>query len=48
MNARNCAWNVLCWNVRGINDSEKWNLVRNKIEESGANMFCLQETKREF
>jgi len=27
MNARNRAWNILCWNVRGINDSEKWNSV---------------------
>lgn len=43
----NCAWNILCWNVRGLNDSEKWEPIRNKIEESSANIFCLQETKRE-
>lgn len=43
----NRAWNVLCWNVRGINDKDRWNAVRNKIEESNANIFCLQETKRE-
>ena len=41
------AWNILCWNVRGINDSDKWDAIRNKIDESSANIFCLQETKRE-
>jgi exonuclease III len=39
-------WNVLCWNVRGLNDHDKWDPIRNKIEESSANIFCLQETKR--
>ena len=47
MNASHRNWNVLCWNVRGINDSRKWSLVRNKIDGSGANIFCLQETKRD-
>jgi exonuclease III len=45
MNCR--AWNVLCWNIRGLNNRDKWNSIRNKIEESCANIFCLQETKRE-
>lgn len=45
MNSR--AWNVLCWNVRGINDSDKWDAIRNKIEERNASIFCLQATKRE-
>jgi exonuclease III len=40
-------WNVLCWNVRGLNDQDKWGMVRNKIEESGCSMFCFQETKLE-
>jgi hypothetical protein len=43
----NRAWNVLCWNIRGLNDKDKWDSIRNKIEESCANIFCLQETKRE-
>jgi mannosylglycoprotein endo-beta-mannosidase len=43
----NRAWNVLCWNIRGLNDKDKWDSIRNKIEESFANIFCLQETKRE-
>jgi exonuclease III len=41
------AWNVLCWNIHGLNDRDKWHSIRNKIEESCANIFCLQETKRE-
>jgi len=41
------AWNILCWNVHGLNDNEKWDPIRNKIDESNANIFCLQETKRE-
>jgi hypothetical protein len=39
------AWNILCWNVRGLNDKDKWDPIRNKIEESHANIFCLQEKK---
>jgi exonuclease III len=45
MNSR--SWNILCWNVRGLNDKDKWDPIRNKIEESHANIFCLQETKKE-
>lgn len=26
---------------------QKWDLVRNKIDESEANLVCLQETKKE-
>lgn len=39
-------WNVLCWSIRGLNDHDKWDPIRNKIEESNTNIFCLQETKR--
>lgn len=46
MNSR--SWNILCWNVMGLNDKDKWDSIRNKIDESGANIFCLQETKREY
>jgi hypothetical protein len=41
-----CAWNILCWNVHGLNDKDKWDPIRNKIEESHANIFYLQETKK--
>jgi exonuclease III len=41
-------WKVLCWNnVRGINSSEKWNAIRDRISESGRDIICLQETKRQ-
>ena len=43
----NRSWNVLCWNMRGINAAEKWLLIRNKIDESNCDIFCFQETKKE-
>jgi exonuclease III len=43
MNNRN--WNILCWNIRGLNATDKHDAVRNKIEESGCSIICLQETK---
>lgn len=45
MNTR--SWHILCWNIRGINASKKWDAVRDKIEESSCSVICLQETKRE-
>ena len=45
MNSRN--WNILCWNVRGLNDRDKWDPIRHKLHESDASIFCLQETKKE-
>lgn len=40
-------WNpqVLCWNVRGLNNMSKRNVVRNFISEAKVNLVCLQETK---
>ena len=38
MNTRN-------WNIRGLNAAEKHDAVRDKIEESGCAIICLQETK---
>jgi exonuclease III len=40
-------WNVLCWNVRGLNDKDKRLAVYNKIDESNCAIICLQETKCE-
>ena len=40
-------WNILCWNVRGINSDKKWNAIRDKVVESNCDIICLQETKRE-
>ena len=39
-------WNVLFWNIRGINATDKWDDVKQKIEESACAIVCLQETKR--
>jgi hypothetical protein len=47
MNSQTRTWNVLNWNVRGLNDEDKRIAVRAKIEESACAIFCLQETKRE-
>lgn len=47
MDTTNRDWNVLCWNIRGINASEKWEAVRNKVEESSCSILCIQETKRQ-
>src|SRR5438128_2510915 len=46
MSNKNREWNILCWNVRGINSANKWLSVREKIEESNCSIICLQETKR--
>lgn len=39
-------WNILCWNVRGVNSDKKWNALRDKIIDSSCDVICLQETKR--
>jgi hypothetical protein len=46
MSNLNRNWSVLSWNVRGMNDSRKWNDIHNKIGESSYVAFYLQETKR--
>lgn len=50
MNTRptNRCWNVLCWNIRGINAENKWESIRNKILESNCDIISIQETKRDF
>jgi exonuclease III len=39
-------WKVLDWNIRGINSEAKQLAIREKIEESGCSVMCIQETKR--
>jgi exonuclease III len=43
----NQVWNILSWNVRGINSQAKWDYLRDKIAESVAAIVCIQETKRD-
>ena len=38
-------WNVLCWNVRGLNSGDKQLALSNAISSSGCAVVCLQETK---
>jgi hypothetical protein len=38
-------WKVLCWNVRGLNAKEKWEAIRDKISESGCDVFDVQFIK---
>jgi exonuclease III len=40
-------WKIMNWNIRGLNSDKKWDALSNKIEESGCDIVCLQETKRE-
>lgn len=35
----------LSWNVRGLNDVEKSNVVKNVIRRSRCDIVCMQETK---
>ena len=48
MNNTNRSWNILNWNIRGINSEDKWLALRQKIDESDCNILSLQETKREI
>jgi len=41
------SWNVLNWNVRGLNGDGKCEAVKAKIEESTCSVYCIQETKKE-
>lgn len=47
MNSQNRNWNILNWNIRGLNAESKWLVVRDKIEESSCFILCIQETKME-
>lgn len=43
MSSKDC--NLLCWNVRGLNDGAKRASGRNQIISTGATIVCFQETK---
>jgi exonuclease III len=40
-------WNILDWNVRGINSQRRWDDIRLRTKESNCGIICFQETKRE-
>ena len=39
-------WNILCWNIRGLNAKDKQLALMNAIKLSGCDIVCLQETKK--
>lgn len=41
-------WNVLCWNIRGLNSPEKHQALSNAINDSGCAIICLQESKMQM
>jgi len=40
-------WNILSWNIRGINSDKKWNAIYDRLCNNNCDVLCLQETKRE-
>ena len=40
-------WNILNWNIKGINSEDKCSAVKEKIEECACSIYCIQETKRD-
>jgi exonuclease III len=46
--SKNRQWKILCWNVRGLNSQIKWTSIKRKFFESGCDIICRQETKREM
>ena len=43
MSQRNC--NILCWNVRGLNDVVRQDAVSLLVRDTASTIVCLQETK---
>ena len=38
-------WNVISWNIRGLNSEKKQLALNNAIKTSGCAVVCLRETK---
>ena len=36
---------IVSWNVRGVNDSSKRNIIKDLLRSKRLDLFCLQETK---
>ena len=36
---------ILCWNVRGANDSSKRKLIKPFVRSQKVDLLCIQETK---
>lgn len=40
-------WNVLTWNVSGLNSTWKWDSIKNKVLSTQCDIICFQETKKD-
>jgi exonuclease III len=40
-----CLLEILCWNVRGLNDPRKRDAIREFLDTVHAKVVCFQETK---
>jgi exonuclease III len=40
-----CLFEILCWNVRGLNDPAKRDAVREFVASLRVSIVCLQETR---
>lgn len=38
---------ILSWNVNGLNDNRKWDIIKSLVRDWKPNILCLQETKIE-
>jgi exonuclease III len=45
---RKQSWNILNWNIHGLNSDDKRNVIRAKLDESACSIYCLQEPKSQF
>ena len=36
---------ILCWNVRGVNDSSRRKLIKAVVRSQKVDLLCIQETK---
>ena len=36
---------ILSWNIKGVNDRDKRNLIKDVIKTQKVDLVCLQETK---
>jgi exonuclease III len=45
MNSNNRCFHIVLWNVRGLGDSDKCNIVRNVFIDAKPSIICIQESK---
>jgi len=38
---------IISWNARGLNDINKWRVIKSLIQDWRADFYCVQETTME-